>query len=64
MSHSADRFSSPFGELFGRIRALRMRASERRAHDEAMLDRGIADDHAAAIARALSRGEPGCYFCD
>ncbi len=29
----------------------------------AMLDRGVADDHAAAIARAGARGQSGCKFC-
>jgi hypothetical protein len=33
------------------------------AHDEAMRDRGIADDHAASIARAVASGRPGCEFC-
>ena len=35
----------------------------RREHDEAMRDRGIADDHAASIARAVTSGKPGCEFC-
>jgi hypothetical protein len=37
--------------------------SERREHDEAMRDRGIAQDHAASISRAVADGKPGCTFC-
>jgi hypothetical protein len=36
---------------------------ERREHDEAMRDRGIAQDHAASISRAVADGKPGCTFC-
>lgn len=35
----------------------------RREHDEAMRDRGVAADHAASIARAVTSGKPGCEFC-
>ena len=34
-----------------------------REHDEAMRDRRVALEHAEAINRAQSRGEPGCVFC-
>jgi hypothetical protein len=36
---------------------------ERREHDFAMQDPGIANEHALSIVRALDRGEPGCTFC-
>jgi hypothetical protein len=39
------------------------RTDARRAHDQAMRDRGVADDHAASIARAVASGKPGCEFC-
>ena len=45
------------------IRAKREQASERAAHDDAMRDPGVAQDHASSISRAVSRGEPGCSFC-
>ena len=55
--------SSRFRQLSSRIHVDRSTASERLAHDEAMLDRGVADDHAASITRALSSGHAGCKFC-
>jgi len=45
------------------IRAHRQRSLERLEHDRAMLDRGVAAEHAASISRAMSRGEAGCSFC-
>ena len=33
-----------------------------REHDAAMADRRVAIEHAEAIIRAQSRGEPGCMF--
>ena len=45
------------------IRANRERAQERLEHDRAMLDRGVAAEHAASITRATARGEAGCSFC-
>jgi hypothetical protein len=49
--------------LSSRIRAHRERAQLRLEHDRAMLDRGVAAEHAASITRAELRGEPGCSFC-
>ena len=45
------------------IRAHRERTQQRLEHDRAMLDRGIAAEHAASITRATARGEAGCSFC-
>ena len=52
-----------FSEIASRLRARQARARERLVHDDAMRDPGIADDHAASIARAVSHGKPGCHFC-
>lgn len=45
------------------IRERRELMSERREHDFAMQDPGVANEHALSIDRALERGEPGCVFC-
>jgi len=45
------------------IRERRERMSERREHDLAMQDPGVATEHALSIQRAIERGEPGCTFC-
>jgi len=63
MSITRNPVARPFGELSRKIRDHRALAAERLEHDTAMRDRGIAADHASAIARATSRGEPGCTFC-
>jgi hypothetical protein len=45
------------------IRERQERLNERREHDFAMQDPGVANEHALSIARALDRGEPGCSIC-
>jgi hypothetical protein len=45
------------------IRERQQLRGERREHDFAMQDPGIATEHALSIVRALDRGEPGCAFC-
>ena len=63
MPATVQRFSDTCGELTRRLRARNARARERLLHDDAMRDPGVAEDHAASIARAVSRGEPGCAIC-
>ncbi len=45
------------------IRERQERLNERREHEFAMSDPGVANEHALSISRALDRGEPGCTFC-
>ena len=52
------------------LNGVTQRVAERRAyhaqlreHDAAMADRRVAIEHAEAIIRAQTRGEPGCMFC-
>ena len=63
MPATVERFSNTCGEFARRLRARQARARERLLHDDAIRDPGVADDHAASIARAVSRGEPGCAIC-
>jgi hypothetical protein len=63
MTMTLNRFSRTLGEASRRLRSANERADARREHDEAMLDRGVAQDHAASIARAVADGQPGCAFC-
>jgi hypothetical protein len=63
MTMTLNRFSRTLGEASRRLRSHSDRMSERREHDEAMRDRGIAQDHAASISRAVADGKPGCTFC-
>ncbi len=63
MSANTTRFPRILGEASRRMRTRVDRVNERREHDEAMRDRGIATDHAASITRALAEGKPGCAFC-
>ena len=46
-----------------RVAERRAHVNAMREHDEAMRDRRVAMEHAEAINRAQSRGEPGCVFC-
>ena len=63
MSKTISRFSRTLGEVSRRVRTRDQFVSELRAHDDAMRDRGVADDHAASISRAVANGKPGCQFC-
>jgi hypothetical protein len=63
MTMTLNRFSRTIGEASRRLRTASDRVNERREHDEAMRDRGIASDHAASISRAVADGKPGCAFC-
>ena len=63
MPATVQRFSDTCGKLARRVRANQARTRERSLHDHAMRDPGIAEDHAASIARAVSRGKPGCAIC-
>jgi hypothetical protein len=51
------------GEVSRRVRTQYDRSSALAAHDDAMRDPGVADDHAASISRAMADGKPGCQFC-
>jgi hypothetical protein len=63
MTMTLNRFSRTLGEASRRLRTANERVNERREHDEAMSDPGIAQDHAASISRAVADGKPGCAFC-
>jgi hypothetical protein len=63
MTMTMNRLSRTLDEASRRLRTRSDRLSERREHDEAMRDRGIAQDHAASISRAVADGKPGCTFC-
>ncbi len=63
MTMTLNRFSRTLGAASRRLRTASDRINERREHDEAMLDRGVASDHAASISRAVAEGKPGCTFC-
>jgi hypothetical protein len=63
MTMTKNRFARTLGEASRRLRSASDRVNERREHDEAMLDRGVASDHAASISRAVAEGKPGCAFC-
>jgi len=49
--------------LTQRVAERREHTAARRDHDDAMSDARVGVEHAAAIDRAVSRGEPGCMFC-
>jgi hypothetical protein len=63
MTMTLNRFSRTLGEASRRLRDAGDRGNERREHDAAMRDRGIAQEHAASISRAVADGKPGCTFC-
>lgn len=63
MTMTLNRLSRTIDEASRRLRTRSDRLSERREHDEAMRDPGIATDHAASISRAVADGKPGCTFC-
>jgi hypothetical protein len=63
MTMTLNRFTRTLGEAADRLRSHSDRMNQRREHDEAMRDRGIASDHAASISRAVAEGKPGCTFC-
>ncbi len=52
-----------FAGVTQRVTERRAYVTAMREHDEAMRDRRVALEHAEAINRAQSRGEPGCMFC-
>ena len=49
--------------LTRRVAERRDYTAARRDHDDAMTDARVGVEHAAAIDRAISRGEQGCMFC-
>jgi hypothetical protein len=51
------------GEVSRRVRTRSNQLNERREHDMAMRDRGVASEHHASISRAEADGKPGCAFC-
>jgi hypothetical protein len=51
------------GEVSRRVRTRNDQLSERREHDMAMRDPGVAIEHHASISRAEADGKPGCTFC-
>jgi hypothetical protein len=51
------------GAVSRRVRARNDQLNERREHDAAMRDPGIAVEHHASISRAVADGRPGCIFC-
>jgi hypothetical protein len=63
MTMTLNRVTRTLDEASRRLRSRGDRVSERREHDEAMRDPGIAQDHAASISRAVADGKPGCAFC-
>jgi hypothetical protein len=63
MTMTLNRFSRSLDEASRRLRTRSAQISERREHDDAMRDPGIAQDHAASISRAVADGKPGCTFC-
>ncbi len=49
--------------LTQRVAERREHTAARRDHDDAISDTRVAVEHAHAIDRAVSAGEPGCMFC-
>jgi hypothetical protein len=52
-----------FADVSRRVAQRRAYTAAMREHDDAVSDRRVAIEHAEAINRAQSRGEPGCTFC-
>ena len=63
MSLTMNRVSRTIDEASRRLRTRSERVSQRREHDDAMRDPGIAQDHASSISRAVADGKPGCAYC-